>query len=92
MDIFREYSLLQKCGNLVTVRGYSAGNVNLNANDYTNVATLPEDVRPSMELGFPWSRVGEGPVGLTRIYSNGTIGIFANTSTTYWAFTVTYLI
>lgn len=83
----------KKVGNIVTVRGFSSGNFSLNANDYTTVATLPTEARPSMELLFPWSRVGEGTVGVTRIYaSDGTIRLFVNASTTYWAFAITYIV
>lgn len=81
----------KKVGNVVTVRGFSSGTVKLTANEYTTVATLPAEIRPSMELAFPWVIVGEGTAGLTKI-RNGNIMLFANTTTIYWAFTVTYVL
>ena len=82
----------KKVGNVITVRGFSGGAVNLTANDYTIVAILPAEIRPSMEICFPWSKIGEGTVGITKIQLNGNIGLFANASTNFWAFTVTYLL
>lgn len=82
----------KKVGNVITVRGFSGGAVNLTANDYTIVAILPAEIRPSMEICFPWSKVGEGTVGITKIQLNGNIGLFANASTNFWAFNVTYLL
>lgn len=82
----------KRSGNVVCVRGYSANNKTLEANDYTAVATLPEEIRPKIQLGFPWSRIGEGQVGITRINTTGVVELFSSTGTSYWAFTITYII
>lgn len=82
----------KKCGNIVTVRGYSKGDFALTANDYKTVATLPVEARPTITLPFPWSRVGIGQVGITRIHNTGTIELYSDTAATYWAFTITYVI
>lgn len=82
----------KKSGNIVTVRAYSLGEVALTANDYKVVATLPEGVRPSVTVAFPWARIGEGQVGITRIHNNGVIELYSTSAPSYWAFTITYVI
>ena len=82
----------KKSGKMVTVKGYSTNNVQLIANDYKAVATLPEGVRPKRMLAFPWTRIGEGSVGIAKVNTNGTIELYSTSAPSYWAFTVTYII
>lgn len=83
----------KKVGNIVTVRGWSNGTVALTANDYKILATLPAELKPSMDLVFPWSRIGSGPVCPARIHGDtGAIDLYSDNAGTYWAFTITYII
>lgn len=83
----------KKCGNIITVRGYSTGTVSLTQNDYKTLATLPSGLRPSMDLGFPFTRIGgTDPVGIVRIKSDGVIDIYSTTAGSYWAFTMTFVL
>lgn len=82
----------KKSGKMVTVNGYSTNNVQLTANDYKIVATLPENVRPKRTLAFPWTRIGEGSVGIAKINTNGNIELYSTSAPSYWAFTITYII
>lgn len=79
-------------GNVVTVKGLSMNDVPLNKNDYKTVATLPVGARPSMTLAFPWSRVGQGEVGIVRIHNTGVVEIYTTDGPSYWAFTITYIV
>ena len=83
----------KKCGNIVTVRGYSTGTVSLTQNDYKTLGTLPSGYRPSMDLGFPFTRIGgTDPVGIVRIKTDGVIDIYSTTAGSYWAFTMTFVL
>lgn len=81
----------KRIGNVVTVTGYSGGTTALIANDYKTVSTLPEEARPSTLLHFHWTRIGAGGA-IAKVNTNGTIQLFADTETSYWAFTFTYVI
>ena len=83
----------KKVGNIVTVRGWSNGTVALTANDYKILATLPAELKPSMDLVFPWSRIGSGPVCPARIHGDtGVIDLYSDDAGSYWAFTITYVL
>lgn len=82
----------KKVGNVITVRGYSNDDVALTAGDYKTIATLPQEARPSIALAFPWTLVGIKGAHIARIQTNGTIELYSDEATTYWAFTITYVI
>lgn len=82
----------KKVGNVVTVRGYSQNEVALTAGDYKTIATLPQEARPSITLAFPWTLIGIKGAHIARIQTNGTIELYSDEATTYWAFTITYVI
>lgn len=86
------YVKYKKVGNIVTVTGYSQGGQQLQNGDYTTVATLPASIRPTVGLYFPWTKIGEGS-SVARITTDGTVELYVNTgATTYWGFTVTYIL
>lgn len=82
----------KKVGNVVTVRGYSQDEVALTAGDYKTIATLPQDVRPTTTLAFPWTLIGINGAHIARIQTNGIIELYSDEVNTYWAFTITYVI
>lgn len=82
----------KKVGNVVCVRGYSVNDVVLTANDYKLLGTLPVGIRPTMQIGFPWTRIGEGEVGIGRINIDGTIELYSTSAPSWWAFTITFII
>jgi len=82
----------KKMGNIVTIRGYSLNNVALNIKGYKTIATLPQEIRPSIELAFPWTPIGENTIGLVRISLDGTLDLYSENGTAWWAFTITYII
>ena len=77
-------------GDILTVTGFSSGAVSIG--DYTVVGTLPEGYRPTISLVSNWARIGEGQVGTLRIETTGEIRLYSSTNTTYWGFTITYIV
>ena len=79
-------------GGFCTVRGNSgAGGVAAGSTAVT-VGTLPEQARPSMELGGAGTAKGAGDLRWA-ITSAGVVSVANYTaSSTYWAFTVTYAV
>lgn len=82
----------KKVGNVVTIRGFSQNEVALTEGDYKIIATLPQEIRPSIELAFPWSPIGQDMAGLARIYSDGNLALYSTNGTAWWAFTITYIL
>lgn len=83
----------KKVGNVITVRGYSNGDVALTAGDYKTIATLPQEARPSITLAFPWTLVGVRGAHIGRIKAeDGAIELYSDEANIYWAFTITYVI
>jgi hypothetical protein len=82
----------KKCGNIVTIRGYSRNAKMLTANAYTDLGTIPASVRPAYELLSNWAIIGEAKLGVLSIGTNGTVQAFTESGTSYWGFTITYVI
>lgn len=72
---------------MVILRGFSNNDKVIYANTYTNVGTLPENIRPSTSLDFPLTFVGGQQIGFVRINTNGNIDCYVNSTTGYWTYT-----
>jgi hypothetical protein len=79
----------KKCGNIITVTALSLNDFTLVNDDYTTVATLPAGARPTHLLGGAWALGTSGPV---RIKTTGEIQLYTANSTSYWSFTITFII
>lgn len=82
----------KKSGNVVTVTGFSSNTISLSENDYTAVGTLPSGYRPGEQLNNVWNELGVAYSNTIRIGTNGIIQLYSTKNTTYWVFTLTYVI
>ena len=86
-------SMYRKVGNVVTVVGVSYGNVTLTAGQYTTVAMLPVGFRPVVQMGFNPVSIGQTGVDMTGwVHNGGDVNIYSNTTTTYWGYSVSFLV
>ena len=94
MNVYNNYCQAKRRGKVVTVVGYSAGGgITLTAGDYKSIATLPQQFRPTHATYFSAPANG----GTAQIFgtieaSTGTVKLYSNAATSYWAYCVTYLI
>lgn len=70
---------------------HSSGTNALNANTYTDLATLPVDMRPDTDIFAPLSFIGGTQIGFVIIQAHdGKIRGYVNSETTYYATQITY--
>ena len=92
-QIYQNYTKAKRRGKAVAVIGESgSGGIALTAGAYKDITTLPADFRPSQSIYFTPATMG-GDAHLTgMITSAGVVKIYSDKATSYWAFSVTYLI
>lgn len=82
----------KKVGNIVTITGYSSNTTSLSSGDYNTIGTLPEGYRPTNTLYNSWNEVGVDYINTLRVNIDGTIALFSGKNTSYWCFTLTYIL
>ena len=92
-SIYSNYTRAKRKGNVVTVRGYSAGGgLNLPANTYKDITTLPAKYRPSETIYFTVSAQGGSAQIIGEVQTNGVIKMYSSQATSYWSFTTSYVV
>jgi len=80
-----------KTGNVVTVVGFSNGDYSLTGGTYNQLATLPSNLAPKQNMYTGIFGVGaDTSKNGAFIRDNGRVEVYADTSTTRYAFTMTY--
>lgn len=82
-------------GNIVTIKCDARNNgVTLKANKYVSVGTLPQSVRPTLDIPFVFHFVGGNPEGQAAyVRTNGNIELYVQSNDRYYyAFSITYVI
>lgn len=83
----------RRSGNVVVIGMQSLGGTSIPQNAYTTVATLPVGLRPLEPINFAADNTG-GTINIGgAIKSNGDVELYAtNGSTSYWRFSVSYIV
>lgn len=83
----------RRSGNVVVIGMQSLGGTSIPQNTYTTVATLPVGLRPLEPINFAADNTG-GTINIGgAIQSNGDVDLYAtNGSTSYWRFSVSYIV
>lgn len=79
-------------GDVVYIGMISANGLQLSAGAYTTVATIPEGLRPSEEIGFAADNTGGTYIIGGRIETTGNLKLYSSGSTKYWRFNVSYIV
>ena len=79
-------------GDVVYIGMISANGIQLSAGAYTTVATIPEGLRPSEEIGFTADNTGGTYIIGGRIETTGDVKLYSSGSTKYWRFNVSYIV
>lgn len=92
-SIYSNYTKAKRKGKVVTVKGYSAGGgINLPANTYKDITTLPEKYRPTETMYLTINTLGGSSQITGQIETNGILKLYSTQATSYWAFTVSYVV
>lgn len=92
-QIYQNYTIAQRKGNVVSVQGYSGGSgITLTAGGYKQITTLPSQYRPSVGVYFFVSALGGAASIFGNISPEGVVQLYSNTATPYWAFSVSYTV
>lgn len=83
----------RRSGNVVVIGMQSLGGTSLSQNAYTTVATLPVGLRPLETINFAADNTG-GSINIGgKVEPNGNVDLYAtNSSTSYWRFSVSYIV
>lgn len=79
-------------GDVVYIGMISANGTQLSTGAHTTVATLPEGLRPSEEIGFAADNTGGTYIIGGRIETTGDVKLYSSGSTKYWRFNVSYIV
>lgn len=92
-SIYSNYTKAKRKGKVVTVKGYSAGGgINLPANTYKEITTLPAKYRPSESIYFTVGASGGTAQIIGEIGTNGIVKLHSTQATTYWTFAISYVV
>lgn len=83
----------RRSGNVVVIGMQSLGGTSLPQNVHTTVATLPVGLRPLEAINFAADNTGGTTNIGGKIEPNGNVDLYAaNASTSYWRFSVSYIV
>ena len=77
---------------IVTITGESSGRFNIDANQYTTIATLPEKYKPLNTAPFYVTALGGDANMYGMLTLEGEIRLYTNKSSSYWRYEFTYQI
>lgn len=74
----------------VTISGYSGGDLDIPSKQFFELATLPEEYRPTREFYFSVPSLGGTAEIMGSVTRSGNVRLYSDTATNYWTYSFTY--